>query len=114
MDIHSSPPISPDTPVAATVWLSQHPELPGPLWSDLVFSSYLIFALPSRAVWIDTRFGMVYTPVEFAHYTVVADAQPGWQDVLDQSQINLLMFSSRWRATACGSASQRTGVVPSL
>ena len=94
MDIHSSPPISSDTPVAATVWLSQHPELPGPLWSDLVFSSYLIFALPSRAVWIDTRFGMVYTPVEFERYTVVANAEPGWQGVLDRSNINLMMLST--------------------
>jgi len=93
MNIRTSPPISTDTPVAATVWLSQHPELPGPLWSDLVFSSYLIFALPSRAVWIDTRFGMVYTPVEFERYTVVANAQPGWQGVLDRSNINLLMIS---------------------
>jgi len=93
MDVHTSPPISTDTPVAATVWLSQHPDLPGPLWSDLVFSSYLIFALPSRAVWIDTRFGMVYTPEEFSRYIEVADAQPGWQDVLDRSHINLLMIS---------------------
>jgi len=93
MEIHASPPISTDTPVAATVWLSQHPELPGPMWSDLVFSSYLIFALPSRAVWIDTRFGMVYTPEEFSRYIGVAYAQPGWQDILDRSHINLLMIS---------------------
>jgi|SRR5271157_508303 len=93
MDIHTSPPISTDTPVAATVWLSQHPELPGPMWSDLVFSSYLIFALPSRAVWIDTRFGMVYTPQQYSRYTEIASAQPGWQSVLDDSNINLLMLS---------------------
>jgi hypothetical protein len=93
MGIQTSPPISTGTPVAATVWLSQHPALPGPLWSDLVFSSYLIFALPSRAVWIDTRFGMVYTPLEFKRYDVVAGAQPGWQGILDRSDINLLMIS---------------------
>ena len=93
MEIRTSPAISPDTPVAATVWLSDHPNLPGPLWSDLVFSSYLIFALPTRAVWIDTRFSMVYTPEEYAQYSVVADAQPGWQEILDQSQINILMIS---------------------
>ncbi len=94
MGVQTSPAISPDTPVAATVWLSQHPELPGPLWSDLVFSSYLIFALPSRAVWIDTRFSMVYTPEEYAQYSVVANAEPGWQVVLDESKINILMIST--------------------
>ncbi|HEY9153106.1 MAG TPA: hypothetical protein VIN60_09500 [Anaerolineales bacterium] len=93
MGIRTSPAISTNTPVAATVWLSQHPELPGPLWSDLTFSSYLIFALPSRSVWIDTRFGMVYTPPEFELYLTVANAQPGWQRILDQNKINLLMLS---------------------
>ena len=94
MNIRTSPPISTDTPVAATVWLSQHPELPGPMWSDLVFSSYLIFALPSRAVWIDTRFGMVYGADAYTRYTEIADAQPGWQGVLNESRINLLMLST--------------------
>jgi len=93
MNIQTSPAISTDTPVTATVWLTQHPKLPGPLWSDLVFSSYLIFALPSRAVWIDTRFGMVYTPLEFERYSVVANAQPGWQGILDRWDINLMMLS---------------------
>jgi hypothetical protein len=93
LGVKTSPAISTDTPVAATVWLSQHPDLPGPMWSDLVFSSYLIFALPERTVWIDTRFGMVYPTAEFARYQVVAAAQPGWDGILDRSGINLLMIS---------------------
>ena len=45
-----------NTPVAATEWLAAHPGLPGPLWSEIGFSSYLEFALPERPTWIDTRF----------------------------------------------------------
>ncbi len=93
LGIRAQPTISPDTPIAATEWLSQHPDLPGPLWSDLVFSSYLIFALPLRSVWIDTRFAMVYTPLEYARYAVIASAGPGWEGLLDRSGINLIMIS---------------------
>jgi hypothetical protein len=93
MGVKNSPAISVDTPVQATEWLAEHPELSGPLWSDLGFSSYLIFALPTRSVWIDTRFGMVYTPLEFQRYRVVATAEPGWQGILDRWEINLLMLS---------------------
>ncbi len=93
LGIHAEPTISPDTPVQATEWLSQHPNLPGPLWSDLTYSSYLIFALPSRSVWIDTRFEMVYTPVEYQRYSIIASAGPGWDGLLDRSGINLIMLS---------------------
>jgi hypothetical protein len=93
LGIKSAPAISPDTPIAATEWLSLHPELPGPLWSDLTFSSYLIFALPSRPVWIDTRFEMIYSAEQYQLFNDIASAAPDWQALLDQEQINLLMIS---------------------
>ncbi len=93
LGVKSVPTVSADTPVAATQWLSEHPNLPGPLWSDSTFSSYLIFALPSRAVWMDSRFEMVYTPTELARYLAVANGEPGWDGILDRSGINLMMVS---------------------
>jgi hypothetical protein len=86
-------PLSEDTPVAATVWLADHPELPGELWSNLVFSSYLIHALPERRVAIDTRMEMLYTADDFNRYTRIARADSDWQSLLDQDHINLLMVS---------------------
>ena len=85
------PLFTPDTPIAATAWLAQHPELPGPLWSDISISSYLIFALPSRPVAIDTRFEMLYPVREYNHYSRIASAAPDWQQLLDQDGINLVM-----------------------
>ena len=63
------------------------------MWSDLTFSSYLIFALPSRPVWIDTRFEMIYPAAQYQRYAEVARAAPDWQEILDQEDINLLMLS---------------------
>ncbi|MBI3737942.1 MAG: hypothetical protein HY258_02730 [Chloroflexi bacterium] len=93
LGVKSAPIVSVDTPVAATNWLSNHPDLPGPLWSDITFSSYLIFALPSRSVWIDTRYEMAYTATEIQRYLAVANAEPGWEGILNRSGINLLMIS---------------------
>lgn len=89
------PAISPDTPISATEWLAQHPKLPGPLWSDLSFSSYLIYTLPSRPVEIDTRFEMLYTAEEYQLFSEVASASPNWQTLLDRGNINLLMISTQ-------------------
>jgi hypothetical protein len=93
LGIKGIPIVTPDTPIAATQWLSQHSELKGPLWSDLTFSSYLIFALPSRAVWIDTRFGMVYPAAQYQVYSDIASAAPDWEALLAHDNINLLMIS---------------------
>ncbi|MEW6239723.1 MAG: hypothetical protein AB1564_02815 [Chloroflexota bacterium] len=86
-------PLSDDTPVAAAEWLTQHPELPGELWSNLVFSSYLIHALPERRVAIDTRLEMLYTSEDFDRYTRIARAEADWQSLLEADNINLLMVS---------------------
>jgi hypothetical protein len=85
------PTLSANTPVEAVAWLAAHPELPGPLWSDLAFSSYLIYALPERPVWIDPRFELF--PVEqWQRYIDIAEAAPGWTELLAAEGINLLML----------------------
>ncbi len=88
-------PLSDDTPVAATEWLAEHSELPGQLWSNMVFSSYLIHALPERPVAIDTRMEMLYTAEDFDRYIRIARAASGWQSLLEEDNINLLMASVR-------------------
>jgi hypothetical protein len=80
-------------PVGATNWLALHPEIEGPLWSDFSHSSYLIFMLPSRPVWIDPRFELY--PVEhWKKYISISTASLQWQALLDEQGINLVMLSS--------------------
>lgn len=79
-------------PVGATKWLSEHPELDGPLFSDFSHSSYLIFALPSRPVWIDPRFEL-YPPEQWKKYSAITNASLNWQTLLDEEGINLVMLS---------------------
>jgi hypothetical protein len=80
-------------PLKATEWLAVHPELAGPLWSDYGFSSYLIFALPSRPVWIDTRFEL-YPPQQWEKYIAIANASSQWNNLLDKEDIQLVMLST--------------------
>lgn len=81
------------TPVLAASWLADHPEIPGPMWSELGFSSYLIYALPSRPVWIDSRFEVAYSIDQFEKYVSISKAEWDWQTILDDEGINLLMIS---------------------
>ena len=80
-------------PVKAVKWLAEKPELEGPLWSDFSFSSYLIFALPSRPVWIDTRFEL-YPPEQWEKYAAIANASPQWENLLNEENIQLVMLST--------------------
>jgi hypothetical protein len=81
------------TPLAATEWLAGHPDLPGPLFAEYTFGSYLTFALPSRPLWIDNRFN-AYPPVHWEKYQTISSATYNWESLLDQDKINLLMLST--------------------
>jgi hypothetical protein len=81
-----------DTPIMATTWLAAHPDLPGPLWSEIGFSSYLEFALPQRPTWIDTRFE-VFPVKQWQTYQAITDARYDWESLLDSAGVNLLMVS---------------------
>ena len=80
------------TPISATEWLAKHPDLPGPLFAEYTFGSYLTFALPSRLLWIDNRFN-AYPPQHWEKYQAISSARPGWDELLDQDNVNLLMLS---------------------
>ena len=66
--------------------------MPGPLWSEIAFASYLTYAVPERPVWIDTRF-FPFPPEQWQKYLQVNDGAPGWQDVLQQEGIRLLLVN---------------------
>jgi hypothetical protein len=87
------PALDPQTPVTAVNWLADHPELPGVMWNDVVFGSYLIHALPSRPVWIDTRIQVAYTTEQAKDYLFVQSARPGWDDFLEKKGVNLLILT---------------------
>ena len=93
MGLKEPPAVSLDTPVTAVTWLARHDKLPGPMWNDVSYGSYLIFALPSRPVWIDTRFEMIYPASQYLKFIKIAQAEPGWEDLLQKEGINLLFLS---------------------
>jgi hypothetical protein len=87
------PTLSASTPVAAAAWLAERPELPGPLWAEIGFASYLEYALPERPVWIDTRFE-VYPVAQWERYQAISEAAPNWQAELEAAGIVLVMASA--------------------
>jgi len=80
------------TPLAATDWLAQRPDLQGPLWADYAFSSYLDFAYPDLHPWMDSRFHD-FPPEQWTEYVRVSRAE-NWQAMFDRENINLLMLST--------------------
>jgi hypothetical protein len=88
---NSPPALSYDTPVEATNWLADHPELPGNLWSHYVFSSYLIYALPGRPVWIDSRLQLIYPVDQIVQYMRISAASPDWEAELLEDGVALVM-----------------------
>jgi hypothetical protein len=91
------PSVTENTPVAATDWLASHPDLPGPLWSEIGFSSYLEFTLPQRPTWIDTRFE-VFPVEQWQQYHDITTARYNWETLLDATGANLLMVSTQEQA----------------
>jgi hypothetical protein len=89
----SPPVLTANTPVEAVEWIKAHPQLPGPLWSDLAFSSYLIYSLPERPVWIDTRFEL-YPVTQWEKYIDVSKASSNWSAILDEEEIALILADS--------------------
>ncbi len=87
-----APAVTENTPIAATDWLAAHPDLPGPLWSEIGFSSYLEFALPQRPTWIDTRFE-VFPVEQWQAYKDITNAGFDWESRLDATGVNMLMVS---------------------
>ncbi|PKO04299.1 MAG: hypothetical protein CVU41_17895 [Chloroflexi bacterium HGW-Chloroflexi-3] len=85
--------ISQNTTITAAAWLNQHPELPGPIFNDYVYGSYLIFTIPERPVWIDTRFH-IYPSQQWEEYLSISNAEPGWLEKLKENKIGTLFLDN--------------------
>ncbi len=83
--------LSSSTPVEAVNWLKKHPDLPGEIFNDYIFGSYLIYSLPERPVWIDTRF-YPYPETLWEDYLSIANGEYGWQEKLKDPTIGTLVL----------------------
>jgi len=81
------------TPIKATDWLIEHPEIPGPMWNDYAFGSYLAYAIPSRPVWLDSRF-FPFSSGQMEEYVQISRGSPAWESMFQREGINLLILST--------------------
>jgi hypothetical protein len=80
------------TPIEAVDWLKDHPELPGPIWNDYAFGSYLSYALPERPVSVDSRF-FPFSGEQMEDYVQISRGGSRWKPVFQRDGINLLLLS---------------------
>jgi hypothetical protein len=84
--------VSRETPIAATDFLLRE-QLPGPVFNDLGFGSYLIWeAQPEYPVFIDPRLEL-YPWEVVRDYLGISAALEGWERRLETYGINTLMLS---------------------
>lgn len=84
--------LSSETPVAATeVLLRERP--PGPIFNELGFGSYLIWAAqPDYPVFVDTRLEL-YPLAIWQDYLAISAAAAGWEERLARYQVATLLLS---------------------
>lgn len=85
---------TPNTPIKAVSWLKSHPELPGNLWADLAMSVYMIYALPERPVWIDTRTNL-YSMEQWNDYLAIVNGLSHWETLLARDNVKLLLLDPK-------------------
>jgi len=85
---------TPNTPIAAVEWLKLHPELPGNLWADLAMSVYIIYALPERPVWIDTRTNL-FPMEQWSDYIRIVNVGRNWEALLARDKVRLLLLDPK-------------------
>lgn len=96
-------------PVAAVDFLKRA-NLPGKMFNNDEFGDYLIFAAwPEYRVFMDGRSDM-YGKEYGGAYLRVANAQPGWKDVLKDYDINWVIFDTASSLTA--TLSEQTDWLP--
>ncbi len=80
------------TPVKAAEWLKQNPQLPGELWSDFNYSTYLTYGLPERKLFMTNRFED-FPAEQFEDNDTITYAEPGWEEALQKYGINTVLAS---------------------
>lgn len=87
-----APDVTENTPVKAADWLRSHPEIEGPLVSEMGMASYLEFALPERPVWIDSRVFPFPTSM-WEDYKSFTYGYWNWEQALENTRANIVMVS---------------------
>jgi hypothetical protein len=83
--------VSTETPVEATRFLLQK-RLPGRLFHELGFGSYLIWAAPAYPVFVDPRIEL-YPLKVWRDYLEISAGSEGWEQKLEEYGVNALMLS---------------------
>jgi hypothetical protein len=89
---NSPPAYNDSTPIKAVEWLRQNPDLPGNLWTDFSFSTYLTYALPDRKLFTTNRIED-FTPAQLEDYISIAGGAFDWETILQKYSIRLVMPS---------------------
>ena len=84
--------ISSTTPIKATQFLLEE-DLPGELFNDMGFGSYLIWeGYPDYKVFADPRIDL-YPPEIWQDYLTVINAMPGWEKIMIRDNINTVILN---------------------
>ena len=81
--------VTPDTPVAAATWLRQHPQ-GGPLFNEMGYGSYLIWAVPEVPVFIDTRVEL-YPLAQWNDYAAISGGRYDYEALLARWGVGRVM-----------------------
>lgn len=83
--------ISAETPIEATQFLLRE-RLPNPIFNDMSFGSYLIWAAqPDYPVFVDPRIDL-YPAKIWVHYLEISAAQYNWEERLNEYGVKTLML----------------------
>lgn len=94
---HDSAIYTTNTPIEAIKWLKQNPQYDGNIWSDISMSPYIIYALPERPVWGDTRTNLI-TEEQRKEYIKISTASSDWLELIDKYDIKLLILDVKGQA----------------
>lgn len=87
--------LSSTTPVAATAWLRDNP-IEGRFWADMSYTSYTIWELPDKQVFVDLRVELFPKDIWQDYFAIVrGDSQS--VSLLDSWNITHLMLDTHWQ-----------------
>jgi hypothetical protein len=96
------------TPISATEWVKQHPQLPGEMWSDFSYSTYLTYALPERKVFMTNRFED-FPANQIIDERHISQAHYDWESLVNKYSINMIMASTTTQPDLIAAVSSSSG-----
>ena len=96
------------TPIRAAEWLKTQPQLKGELWSHFNYNTYLTYGLPERKLFMTNRFED-FPVQQFKDNNIISFAKPGWEAVVDDYGINLILASREENTDLLTALSAGTG-----